>query len=511
VTQYFFGPAEGIDSNDYIFEMQGPTGVTSKPGPIVGHSLTSPNQEIADALQATTVELKGGRIVQVRRTKRAAREIGRTYTIGYPSGALMSALKLRAIRGQPTTLFQKYACPPDPRYAHTHILPDATLNPPVEAEDPITNGEDTNFVTEQSEAQVSEKLTAWALAWQKTVTLVGSATTVLLDVGILGEECSDGGFIGNESMIAVGGNATDKGYVARTPDLWGSSTSSLTVAATAGDFIHALFAQGDLAVISETAGVAAALTATAGVIRNSVNRGVTWIQSTGITAPIYGLAEFGDLIVGVGKGGTFASAGPSGMWISSNRGNTFTEVLSTALRIANVILVDVAYDEPSGRLYVVGTLSSSSDAVVLVATQFGGAVQVIDISANIASLNAAGLNAVAILAKDHVAVGGPSGFYAESTNAGATWSQINVGTTDAIGGIAGNIYRTVVGAGTRLFRRDPNDDMEWKVVALENGSTLTGNVNRVRMGQDGDFNFFVAVTSVGEVVTASPYWSGLYD
>ena len=56
----FFGPKEGIDTKDYLFEMEGSTPV-SRPESLVGHTLTNANVNLSDALQITRVELKRGR------------------------------------------------------------------------------------------------------------------------------------------------------------------------------------------------------------------------------------------------------------------------------------------------------------------------------------------------------------------------------------------------------------------------------------------------------------------
>ena len=99
ISAPWWGPKKGIDSKDYNPFMEGTLGKTDEPQPLLGHSLTSPNQNLTDALTNTYVELRNGRIVPVTVTTRAAVETSRTYTLGFPSGALWSAAMQFAERG----------------------------------------------------------------------------------------------------------------------------------------------------------------------------------------------------------------------------------------------------------------------------------------------------------------------------------------------------------------------------------------------------------------------------
>lgn len=504
-----WGPPDGIDSNDYELMMEGTAGPTSRPVSIVGHSLTSPNQELSEALTFTTVVKKGGKIVKRRVTKRAAEEIGRTYTVGFPSTLWTPALA-RAWSGAKTTFYMKYLCSSDSQYDHAYVLPESTMNPPIEAEDPITTGDDTNILTQTSELSIDERLTLWALGYFETVTLAGAATTAINSISVLEEDCGDNVNVSSQSYVAVGGsgNLADEGFAAVTDDRFATVTDISNITGTGSDYFHSSVSVGNTVVASSTA--SNDLSATAGTLHVSASRGEagTWNAASGFAKPVYGLARMGEYIVGVGKGGTVLAAGPSGMCISSNQGASFEEITSSALGQANTILRDAAYDEDKARLYVVGTDSSGGAGKVLVATESGGDITVVDISANILSLAPTSLTQVAVLAEDHIAVAGASGFYAESRDGGTTWSKIAVGTTDAITALDGNVHRVVLGATTKLFERTILSNNDFTQITLQDGATVTGNYTAITMGLEGDMNSFIAGTSAGEIVAGRPFYPG---
>lgn len=497
-----FGPENGIDSNDYIFMMQGPNGITDKPQVIVGHALTNANQELEDALQYNDVRLRRGKIERFRRTKRNSRELGRSYTVGFPS-SIMTPLKLRAQRSLDTTIFLKFACAENSQFEHVIILPDAKMSPPIEAEDLITTSDDTVIITETSDIAVDERLFLYQVGYRKVTTLAGGAATELHRVRAKSEDCDDGTTIGAQSFITVGGNAADSGYLAVTDDRFGSVTASTGLAGSTGDFFQGLFVDGDLVLVSEMD--AADLTSTTGITRVSSDGAANFTQSTGITKPVYAIEKFGSLIAAAGKGGTVLAAGPSGMFVSDDRGASFTEVSNSVLGTANTILLDMAWDEEAERLYIVGSTTGTADAVLLVGTEVAGNVTLVNLSANLPA-GMTGASAVAVLDRDFVMVGGLGGLLAQSEDAGATFSSVTSGTTSQIQGIAGTPYRTVIVAGSSILVRSPLNDNNFQAVSLEEGATISGVFKDVTIGLEGDFNTVCAVTDDGEVVVAYPFF-----
>lgn len=493
-----WGPA--VDSKDYQLLIEGDTEV-SRPVSIVGHALTSPAQETSDALTYNTVKLRRGKIVTISKTKRAAEETGRTYQIAYPS-ALMTALQIRAERQVDTTFYMKYLCAEDDQFSHAYVFNNSTLTKPVEAADPVTV-DDVTILTHTSDVQVSERVTIWNAEFNKVATLEGAAATSLLDVVFSEEACNAGDEVENiaRAFRTVGGNTGDDVYYATTSDRFATVTEVLDMGAAAGDYGHAVLDNGSIVAVAYNS--ESDLTATTGAVKISSGGGA-FVAATGVSKPIYAFAELGNAIIGVGKGGTVLAAGPSGAFVSNDNGGTFTELTSNALGQANEILVDITVDEENDVAYAVGTDSDANEPVLLRMTESGGAIAVTDISAPILALSSTGLTAVAVLGPDHIMVGGLGGFVAETLDGGSNWSTVAVGTTDAITSIDGTANRTVVCAAGSFFYRDILNNMAFREGSLGAGSTITGNITRVRVELEGDANYFIIVTDDGEVILATP-------
>lgn len=490
-----WGPINGIDSNDYEFMMEGAAGVTDRPISIVGHALTNPAQELADALQFTDVELKSGKIVQVRRTKRPAREIGRTYTIGFPS-ALWTPALARSWRGTDcrTTFFLKYTCPEDERFLHAYILPKATMNPPVESGDFITTEDDTAIVKQTSEIQVDRRLVLWNLGSELLKTV---ASTALLDVVFLTEDCAGCDFVAGQGAIVVGGDGIVSGYAHVSTDRFSSSTS-IVPGFAAADYAHAVYTDGDLVIIAGNDEALITTTPTGnGKMYVSVNGGTSWTTVTDIVTPsIYDIQSWGgSTLIAVGAEIT---TGAGIIYVSFDNGNNWTAITSSA--IPATALYAAKYDASTGRMYIVG-----DTGVLLVASLNGTTVTISDISANLDGAPG-DLFAVAVLDDDYIAVGGASGYYCESDDGMTTSGEVAVGTTDPIMGIDGNLYRTMVGAGEMLFERTIFSDNQFSGVTLQNAAAYAGDIQKVAMAPEGDFNLFIAVSDEGQIIISKPFY-----
>lgn len=488
-----WGPAAGVDSKDYLLMMEGDGGPTSRPQSLLGHALTSPNQNLTDALNLTDVILKNGRIQTISRPKRAAQETSRTYTIGFPS-ALMTPLMARVLQNPcPRTIYMKYLCPEDTQFSHAHVFPEATINPPIEAEDLVTTGDETNFITHTSEMQVAQKFTLWKLGYNKIFT--EDADISLWDVVFTSDECAGCEFTPGQSMAAVGGlaGAADEevGYV--TGDRF-ATTTAMTLGIATGSAAVSIFADGDLVLVGFADTVDPA-TAVSGGLKISVDGGLNFAAVSGISVPIYAVVRLNQAIVAVGGVG----AGPGAAFVSTDDGATWTEVDSTALPASDALL-DAAVDAENSRIYIVGEAGT-----LLTGVFTGSSLQLTDLESNLPGSPGA-LYAVAVFAKGHLAVGGAAGYYAESKNSGVDWSEPDVPGTALIRTIAGNEHRQVVGAGAVLYERSAAlSNGLYQAVTIESGVTITGDYTKVRMGLDGDMNLFVAVTDDGEVVFGKPY------
>lgn len=489
-TPASWGPKNGIDSKDYVLFMQGVGGPTDTPVSLLGHSLTSPNQNLTDALQYSETVLRNGKVRVVSRTKRAAYETSRTYTIGYPSALWTPAMERSILGGCTTDFFLKYMCPEDRQFNHADILPDATLNPAIEAEDVITTGEDTNIITFQSELQIPEKLRQWLLGFE--VIYDAGGTVAYNDIAIMTEDCAGCNFVAGQGVVAAGGDGTAAAAITRTDDRF-SSVTALTGAGALTDIAQALYTEGDMIIVS----LLIEGTPDTGELWVSRDRGATWVQVATFVDLINAFAKVGTTIVAVG-GVTGAAAK---VFISEDQGNTWTAVTASAVTaLTTKALLDVAVDDFFGKIYMVG-----EGGTVLVGRLAGSGMNVSDISVN-AGGGANNVNAVAVLRPDHVVVGGAAGFAAESKDGGAEFVTLDVPGSDAIGSIAGNQYRLIIGAADKLYERSILTDNAVEEITLEYGVALAGDVTRIRMGLDGNMNQFFACTDEGEVVLGRGFY-----
>lgn len=486
-----FGPASGIDSKDYHFKMQTPGGYATDPlGSILGHSLTSPSQNLTDDVVFEEVELVNGVINVVSRVKRAGQETNRTYTIGLPS-AIWTPVVEQALRiGCQTNFFLIYLCPEDAIYNHWDILTDATLKPPIEAEDVITTGTDTNIITQTSEITVTKKLRGYGLGYAPIYDAGG--TIAYNDIIFTEDLCPGCGGAFGQGMLAVGGDGTAIPSLALTTNRFNDVTV-LTSGAAATNVGNAVYQKGDFILFA--CGIVA--TPTAGIVRASYDGGTTWTALADIPEAIYDICDADGTLVLVGGDATDGGR----VYLTSDRGATITEVTSTVIP-ASTKLNAAAYDKATRRIYIVGDAG-----VLLVGRLSGSTLTLTDISANLEGAPGA-LNAVCVITKNELIVGGAAGYIYQSRDGGLTWTQAGVTTSSAITSIAGNRWRTVVAAGTVLYERIALNDNAFEVIVLQDGATVTGDYTRVRMNVGEDFNRFVAVTDDGEVVLGVGFYPG---
>jgi hypothetical protein len=488
----FWGPAEGIDSKDYLFMMAGDTPI-STPVSLLGHAVTSPSADSSDALTVTRVELRGGRIKTVVKVKRAAEVRSRTYTIGFPAGALWTpAQQLALKRNCRRTFYMKYLCPAETRYNHADIFPDGLLDEPVEEGDLVTI-DDENIISSTSVLTISEKLRLWAQGYEIIYTNGETPVQQLYASAFMTVDCPGCNEGIALDIVVTGGDGTAVPEGLLTDDRFGSAPTTLTIGGTATDFAYAVATRDDV-IVAGTSDAPVA-TGTAGTLRVSQDRGASFTAVAGVVAPIFGIKYFGNSIIAVG--GT--AAGAPVMYVSEDNGTSWTTVTSSAFPAAAAFTA-VASDTEGDNFYVVG------EAGTLLKGRFvGSAVQVVDISANLPGAPGA-LNAVNVFNKDHLAVGGAAGYYAESLDGGATWTEPGIPGSAAIVGIAGNEHRAVVATVDGLHKRDLFTDFVFSTITLENGQAVTGNYTSVTMNVDDDFNIFLATTDDGEVVFGKPFY-----
>lgn len=478
----WWGPKNGIDSKDYMLHMQGAT-IVDEPISLLGHSLTSPNQNLTTALQFVETVLRNGIVRTVSRTKRPAYETNRTYTVGFPSALWTPYQERVAKEGCQTNLFLFYQCPEDVKFDHVDILMDATANPAIEAEDVVTTGEDTNIITHQSEIQVPQKVREWRVGFDR---IYDAGTTSLNDLVILSLDCPGCEFTSGLELAAFGGDGTAVPNRAHTLDRFASVTA--LTAGTATEIGLAAYNDGDLLVFAEADDTYSA--ATAGKLFVSADRGATAPTAVAaFTHIIKAFAKLSSSIIAVGK----TTAGAGYIAISSDRAVSWSTVSGTVVAsLTGKELYDVAVDDKTGYAYIVG-----ADGTLLKARATGSTLTITDISTNHGI--ATDLLAVAVLGRNHVVIGGTGGECKESLDGGVTWRALSVPGSADITGLAGNIYRLIIGAGTVLYERSILTQNIVKAAVLNDGVTLGGAVTKIRMGLEDNFNQFFVSTAAGEV------------
>lgn len=479
----YFGPPEGIDSKDYLFQMQGRT-IVSRPESLIGHSLTNPSVDLTDSLKVNQVQLVRGRIKTITITKRAPEARGFSYTMGFPNGALWTPAMQAAQRpGCRNTYFLKYLCSADRRYSHVHILPDATLSPPIEEGDIITI-DDTNLIAFTSTLESPRKDTLFVLQYEKLYT---ETDKQLYGVRFTTAECPSCADVPGLGLISVGGDGTAAASNLITDDRFTSVTKP--TAGGTGNYGTSVYQEGSLVVTTYADEPLPAGPATAGAIAVSNNG---WLSNptvvSGITVPLYGVDSLNGTLIAVGGTG----AGAAKVYFSLDEGATWTEYTGTLP--ATDAFTDIAADNKGFAAYIVG-----ESGKLFKATAPGRTVTLVDISSSLPGSPGA-LYVVEVLGENHVIVGGAAGYVAESTDAGASWSQISVAGSTAVYAIGGDRFRTIIAAGTAFYERSPLTDMQFVAGELESGQTITGDIQSITVGVDGDFNLIAMVTDDGEVV-----------
>jgi hypothetical protein len=486
-----WGPPNGIDSKDYVLYMEHPTlGITGEPVRLLGHSLTSPGQNLTDALQYSETVLRNGKVRTVSRTKRAAYATNRTYQVGFPSALWTPAMERTVKEGCTTTFMLYFQCIDDAMYDHVDILPDSTLSPAIEAEDVVQAGDETTILTYQSDMTVPEKIRQWALGFSIVYTATG---VVLRDLAIMTEDCPGCDFVAGQGVLTVGSDGTAAPSVIKTDDRF-SSVTAPTGYGVETDEAHAVFTEGDTVIVS----VLKQGTPDVGELYVSRLRGSTPAKVANFTALINSFAKLGNSVIAAGE----TIAGAAKLFLSDDLGTTWTEVGGSVLTgMTAAGLNQVAVDKETGRAYI-----AADGGKLLVGRMVGSSMAISEVSGHGASSN--NILSVAVLGRNHIIVGGAAGFCAESKDGGSTWTAVDVPGSDAVAAIGGNRLRTLFGAGTALYERSVLTKNAMKAIVLQDGQSITGNITRIVMGLEDNMNQFFVVTDDGEVAVGVGFYPG---
>ncbi len=492
-----WGPS-AIDSKDYIAYIQsadlGPTG---EPQRMLGVGLTSPNQNLVDALRTTKLVTRRGQVIPVTTVKRAAFETYRDYTANIPTDSFWSPLQTAAESNCLWDFFLVLQCPPDAQYAHFLTLEDTSIDPIIEAQDVITNGEDTNIIDWTTKLTVTQQRRGYVLGVDVIYDLGDGSDDDPIAANAIAfmiEDCVGCDYKPGYSLVVVGGDGTDTPSTIITEDRFSSVLAPTN--GTAADVGKAVYTYGDRILRFDYTG-ASFSAAIAGKSFVSTDRGVTWAAKS-IILPIADVVGDGSLVFAGGKD----AAGVALLYMSTDGGDNWTTITSTGLPAATTIL-RMAYDKVKQRLYM-----GCSGGKVLVGKVVGSGMQITALTANIAGISTNDIMGIAVLAPDNVVVVGAAGFASETRNGGRTWRQMSISGSTALTSVAGNKYRAYAGAGSNLYKRDILTMNRWEKVTLEDGQTLNGTITDIEMGPEDNFNIFVITTNTGNVAFAKGFYPG---
>lgn len=488
--QSFWGPPNGIHSKDYVLYMENPNPL-NPPYPLESHTLGSVNQNLTDALMFNRTSVKNGRIITEAKVGRPAEETSRDYTLGFPNGVLDTPAKNLAVRGGcEADFYQVFLCPTNVCYEHYYVFEDARMDPPVEAEDPITV-DDVVELFETTTLHVVKRLLYLHLDAYVIATIdLGLGTGTLQAVYACPENCPDCGDCVN--TIYIGGNngsvGAETSYLARTVDRGASWTEIdldvLTGGDTTGLIVTSIMCMGDYiwVTLSDTTDPA---TATTGNVAFSTDGGATWtVPATPAVA----------LFTTFALNGVPHVAGNNGNIWKANDGVNWEQVTQTVLTTED--LLGSAVDEEEGKAYIVGTAGS---AVVY----DGNAV--VDISAPLAALTVPPtiLYDAHVLERNRIQVAGATGFIAESRDGGTTWTALTVaGAAGDVFALEGDQHRALAAVDGVLYGRTILGDLKYAVIDYRYDPTLAGDL--VELTRLEDHNYYAGVMTTGEVILIKP-------
>lgn len=477
---------KGNTSLQYEPLMQGET-IIDKPLSLLGHALQSFQYDDADAVTTPAVRrAANGQIEQYTRTIRGKKRRGVSFTMFFGDVLWTPALNFaRQSSQEKVKFYTRRVCPEDPQLEHAYIYDNCVMSEPTRAQDAVTIA-DEQMADFQADVTAEKEILLPSVG----LFLLTTAADPLYAIGIMTEDC-----ISNQrtatpfpNVIACGGDGTADLLVVKSNDRWANVDTVATPAPT-GSVGQDLYTNGDIILVGFSDDHDVSVAATGGTIISG-DGGDNWVIDTNITVPVHGVGRFAGLYIAVGGTG----AGAAMFWVSED-GVTWTASTSVALPAA-AALTAMAVDEDAGKMYTcgeAGTLlrgSFSAGSVLLTAVTLPG--------------SPATLNRVWVMGKDHIAVGGASGYYAESIDGGATWTQPTTPGSGAIAGIAGNDNRSFIGKGLKISQRSVLTDFDYEAMTLEDGASSTGDIMDIQ-SPPGSNDYAFAVTDDGEILQVKSF------
>lgn len=442
-----------------------------------GYSLGQPEFEKTDPIKIMYNCLLNGRIVPYTLTVRGALIRERTYPFLLPQGRTLYT-PLHALFGNncPRDVYLDYLCPTDPTHGHFRRYPMATFDEPEETSVLVEGVESGAPLTEQSMMHTFKSMMYFYVSvHEQSTDGDGAVHAVTFECnscpGCNPYEHRDL-LYGGDEFLKISTNALASG-------------TDVTVTIPTDGIIEAIVCNGNVKVAVYSVDGAP----DTGGIFLSLDDGVTW-TAVGPTTVAFYAALYAN--------GYYWAFGEEGSIYYSANGSTWTQMTVPGAHSAAVYRA-AAVDPVTKTIYVVGNVAAAG--AMLKINGFAGTVitTLLPGSPGI-------LYAVKVLEGNHVVVGGAAGYFAEHANIAEGGNFAN-GTisTGAIHGIAGDIARTIVSSGTKLFIRDVSNDLSFTEMDYDTGTALAGVINVLAEGKnDLGANYFAGGTESGELFLIYP-------
>lgn len=478
-----WGPAR--TSKSYEILMEGAE-CTSTPISLLGHGISDFSRELSDPVKIPVTVKKRGQIFTTLRTVRPAQITETTFKMAFPNTLWSPALVIaRTGLNAETDMFAKYLCPADKQYEHAYIFPSVVLDPVEFVNAFVTSDTSEEAMDQTATGHISEERIQWAIG----LGLLKDQTTSVTAVAFNYEDCVNANESVLQSMIAVG----DAKTVYVSEDRFATQTAVTAAAFPTASVISSILSDGNTR-IAGFRDVAAIATAATGGVAASFDGGLTWTLATGIAVPINAVAKFNNLYLAAGGTG----AGAAKLY-SSPDGLTWTDIVSSVLPATDA-LTSIAVDKDNSVFYL-----TAEAGKLLSGISTGASLLLSSLTANLPGTPSGALLASCVLAPNFLAVGGASGYYAETHDGGATWAQTFNGGSASIGAIAGNCFRTLIGVDAKVYERSVLTNMSFTNIVPQQGYTITGNVSAIEKAEDDD-NYFLVGTAAGELLLAKPFY-----
>lgn len=486
-------------SADYQIFMKG-TSAKADPISLEGHGMASFNQELSDPVDIRLERIERGRKVFYTKRLRSADLLAITFNLLMPAGGPLWTPALQRARasrsGCESTFYAKRLCVDNADLEHAYIWPDCAMNPPTRVQDFIPISDNAVTPAEwQSEVRAPQE----QILWNVGVYEVHDGSVPFYAIAFRTDECAgcddDAPY---SRLVAVGGVDGANDLIVAVSDDRFATNDVVTTPAPQDHVGTSVWTDGNLCLVGFAShpDVANVASTTGGTLfsANINDDTPVFTLDADITEPVRGVAKFGQFYLAVG--GT--ASGAAMLWYSVD-GINWTSQSSAALPGTHA-LTGIAVDNDEGFIYMVG-----ENGTCLKGRVSAGAISIEALAPT--GVSTTQLNAVAVLGPDHIAVGGESGYYAESEDGGVTWTQPSVPTAGDILSIAGSDERTLVGtSAAEIFHADFLTDFGFEDYTLETGATLTNGVQGLASTPE-DFNYFAAVTAAaGEVAYGRPFY-----